>query len=69
MCKVPAVSGSGNCYDDAIWNHSLGWVQERIPVEAVGGAEYVEVFCNRIRRLSALGYRNPQQYVGLLSVT
>jgi transposase InsO family protein len=29
----------------------------------------VEVFYNRIRRHSALGYRSPEQYEGLFSVT
>ncbi|MBF0505759.1 MAG: hypothetical protein HQL09_02890 [Nitrospirae bacterium] len=31
--------------------------------------EYAGVFYNRIRRHSALGYRSPEQYEGLLNET
>jgi putative transposase len=72
------MSRSANCYDNAYMESFFGtlkreWVHERryrTRQEArLSIFEYVEVFYNRIRRHSALGYRSPEQYEGLLSVT
>jgi putative transposase len=75
---TPSMSRSGNCYDNAFMESFFGtlkreWVHERryrTRQEArLSIFEYVEVFYNRIRRHSALGYRSPQQYEGLLTET
>ncbi len=75
---TPSMSRSGNCYDNAFMESFFGtlkreWVHERryrTRQEArLSIFEYVEVFYNRIRRHSALGYRSPEQYEGLLSET
>ena len=65
------MSGKGNCYDNAAmesWNHSF-------KVEAIHGEklrtreetknhvfDYIEVYYNRKRRHSALGYLSPVHY-------
>jgi putative transposase len=73
-----SMSRSANCYDNAYMESFFGtlkreWVHERryrTRQEArLSIFEYVEVFYNRIRRHSALGYRSPEQYEGILSVT
>jgi len=73
-----SMSRSGNCYDNAYMESFFGtlkreWAHERryrTRQEArLSIFEYVEVFYNRIRRHSALDYRSPEQYEGLLSVT
>ena len=73
-----SMSRSANCYDNAYMESFFGtlkreWVHERryqTRQEArLSIFEYVEVFYNRIRRHSALGYRSPEQYEGLFSVT
>jgi transposase InsO family protein len=73
-----SMSRSGNCYDNAFMESFFGtlkteWVHERryrTRQEArLSIFEYVEVFYNRIRRHSALGYRSPEQYEGLLCET
>jgi putative transposase len=73
-----SMSRSANCYDNAYMESFFGtlkreWVHERryrTRQEArLSIFEYVEMFYNRIRRHSALGYRSPEQYEGLLSVT
>ena len=75
---TPSMSRSGNCYDNAFMESFFGtlkreWVHERryqTRQEArLSIFEYVEVFYNRIRRHSALGYRSPEQYEGLLNET
>ena len=72
------MSRSGNCYDNAFMESFFGtlkteWVHERryrTRQEArLSIFEYVEMFYNRIRRHSSLGYRSPEQYEGLLSET
>jgi len=68
---VPSMSAKGNCYDNAAmesWNHSL-------KVEAIHGErfatreqaktevfEYIEVYYNRSRLHSTLGYVSPDQF-------
>lgn len=73
-----SMSRSGNCYDNAFMESFFGtlkteWVHERryrTRQEArLSIFEYVEVFYNRTRRHSALGYRSPEQYEGLLCKT
>jgi putative transposase len=73
-----SMSRSANCYDNAFMESFFGtlkreWVHERryrTRQEArLSIFEYVEVFYNRIRRHSALGYRSPEQYEGLPTET
>jgi putative transposase len=73
-----SMSRSANCYDNAYMESFFGTLKRervherryRTRQEArLSIFEYVEVFYNRIRRHSALGYRSPEQYEGLLSVT
>lgn len=68
---VPSMSAKGNCYDNAAmesWNHSL-------KVEAIHGErfitreqakaevfDYIEVYYNRSRLHSTLGYVSPDQF-------
>ena len=67
----PSMSGSGNCYDNAITEtffHTLK--TEHIYFERYETREeaeqsifeYIEVFYNRQRRHSALGYRSPEEF-------
>ncbi len=75
---IPSMSRSGNCYDNAYMESFWGTLK----TELVHGEryrsrlqarlsifEYVEVFYNRQRRHSALGYRSPEQYERLLGET
>ena len=75
---LPSMSRSGNCYDNAYMESFWGTLK----TELVHGEryrsrlqarlsifEYVEVFYNRQRRHSALGYRSPEQYERLLGET
>lgn len=73
-----SMSRSANCYDNAYMESFFGtlkreWVHERryrTRQEArLSVFEYVEVFYNRQRRHSALGYRCPEQYESLLNET
>ena len=75
---IASMSRSGNCYDNAYMESFFGtlkreWVHERryrTRHEArLSIFEYVEVFYNRQRRHSALGYRSPAQYERLLNET
>jgi transposase InsO family protein len=75
---IASMSRSGNCYDNTYMESFFGtlkreWVHERryrTRQEArLSIFEYVEVFYNRQRRHSALGYRSPEQYEKLLNET
>ncbi len=68
---VPSMSRKGNCWDNAVMESFFG----RMKVELVyaeeykttaelysGLFEYIEVFYNRIRRHSSLGYKSPAQF-------
>jgi putative transposase len=75
---IPSMSRSGNCYDNAYVESFWGTLKTelvhgeryRSRLEArLSIFEYVEVFYNRQRRHSALGYRSPEQYERLLSET
>jgi putative transposase len=73
-----SMSRSGNCYDNAYMESFFGTLKTELVhgeryrrrLEAkLSIFEYVEVFYNRQRRHSALGYRSPEQYEGLLNET
>lgn len=75
---TPSMSRSGNCYDNAYMESFFGTLKRelvygeryRTREEArLSIFEYVEVFYNRIRRHSALGYRSPEQHEQLLNET
>ena len=65
------MSGTGNCYDNAVaesFLHTLKteevygqWYATRTQARTAI-FEYIEVFYNRIRRHSALGYLSPIQF-------
>ena len=68
---TPSMSRKGNCWDNAVMESFFG----RMKVELIyaeeykstsevysGLFEYIEVFYNRIRRHSSLGYKSPAQY-------
>jgi putative transposase len=75
---TPSMSRSGNCYDNAYMESFFGtlktelvhgeYYQTRLEAR-LSIFEYVEVFYNRQRRHSALGYRSPEQYERLLNET
>ncbi|WP_237708664.1 IS3 family transposase [Marinobacterium stanieri] len=69
-CK-PSMSRKGNCWDNAVMESFFSRLkveliyaeQYRTIDEAKSGIfEYIEVFYNRIRRHSALGYVSPAEY-------
>lgn len=73
-----SMSRSGNCYDNAYMESFFGTLKTelvygeryRSRLEAkLSIFEYVEVFYNRQRKHSALGYRSPEQYERLLNET
>jgi len=75
---TPSMGRSGNCYDNAYVESFFGTLKTelvhgeryRSRLEArLSIFEYVEVFYNRQRRHSALGYRSPEQYEKLLVET
>ena len=75
---TPSMSRSGNCYYNAYVESFFGTLKTelvhgeryRSRMEArLSIFEYVEVFYNRQRRHSALGYRSPEQYEKLLDET
>jgi len=74
----PSMGRSGNCYDNAYMESFFGTLKTelvhgeryRTRLEArLSIFEYVEMFYNRQRRHSALGYRSPEQYERLLNET
>ena len=75
---TPSMSRSGNCYDNAYVESFFGTLKTelvhgeryRTRLEArLSIFEYVEVFYNRQRTHSALGYRSPEHYEKLLHET
>ena len=75
---VQSMSRSGNCWDNAYMESFFGTLKTelvhgekyRSRLEArLSIFEYVEVFYNRFRRHSALGYKSPEQYQELLDET
>lgn len=72
---TPSMGRTGNCYDNAYVESFFGTLKTelvhgeryRSRLEArLSIFEYVEVFYNRQRRHSALGYRSPEQFEKLL---
>jgi len=68
---IASMSAKGNCYDNAVmesWNHSLkveAIYGERLPTREetkVHLFDYIEVYYNRDRLPSTLGYLSPMQY-------
>jgi transposase InsO family protein len=75
---IQSMSRSGNCYDNAYMESFFGTLKTelvhgeryRTRLEArLSIFEYIEVFYNRQRKHSALGYRSPEQYERLLNET
>jgi len=73
-----SMSRSGNCYDNAYLESFWGTLKTELvhgeryrtrPEARLSIFEYVEVFYNRQRRHSALGYKSPEQYERLLGET
>lgn len=73
-----SMSRSGNCYDNAYIESFWGTLKKELVFgqkyqtrqEArLSIFEYIEVFYNRIRKHSALGYKSPVQYDKLLCIT
>lgn len=68
---IPSMSGIGECYDNAVAERFMGalkteWIhQERYATREqarLSVFEYIEVFYNRHRRHSTLGYVSPEEY-------
>ena len=68
---IQSMSGSGNCYDNAIMEsffHTLKvehvyFERYEARQEAISSIfEYVEIFYNRVRKHSALNYKSPADY-------
>jgi transposase InsO family protein len=68
---ICSMSRKGNCWDNAVVESFFGtlktelvyrhpWATQRQARAAI--AEYIEVFYNRQRRHSSLGYRSPVEY-------
>jgi transposase InsO family protein len=75
---TPSMGRSGNCYDNAYVESFFGTLKTELVhgqrycsrLEArLSIFEYVEVFYNRQRRHSALGYRSPEEYEKLHTET
>jgi len=68
---TPSMSRKGNCYDNAYMESFFSTLKRELvhgeryrtrDDARISIFEYVEVFYNRIRRHSALGYKSPDQY-------
>jgi putative transposase len=73
---TPSMSRTGNCYDNAVMESFFGTLKtELVHHETYHSRaaahqalfEYIEVFYNRKRRHSALGYRSPMEYEASLN--
>ena len=73
---TPSMSRTGNCYDNAVMESFFGTLKtelihhETYDSRAIAHQalfEYIEVFYNRKRRHSALGYRSPTEYEASLN--
>jgi putative transposase len=73
---TPSMSRTGNCYDNAVIESFFGTLKTELihheTYESRAAAhqalfEYIEVFYNRKRRHSALGYRSPTEYEASLN--
>ena len=72
---TPSMSRAGNCYDNALIESFFGTLKTELThhqtyrsrEEARNALfEYIEVFYNRKRRHSALGYQSPAEYEAAL---
>ena len=72
----PSMSRTGNCYDNAVVESFFGTLKKELvhhedyPTRAAAHQslfEYIEVFYNRRRRHSALGYVSPAEYEAALN--
>jgi putative transposase len=68
---IQSMSGKGNCYDNAVAESFFHTLKTELvyleSYETRAAArqsifEYIEVFYNRVRRHSALGYKSPLEY-------
>lgn len=68
---IQSMSGKGNCYDNAVVESFFHTLKSELVYHKTYRTrraaktslfEYIEVFYNRIRKHSALGYRSPEQY-------
>lgn len=65
-----SMSGAGNCYDNAMMESFFATLKNECVTECFDTRqqarqiifEYIEVWYNRLRRHSALGYLSPEQY-------
>ena len=73
-----SMSRSGNCYDNAYIESFWGTLKKELVYgeryqtrkdARLSIFEYIEVFYNRIRKHSALGYKSPMQYDMLIKAT
>ena len=73
-----SMSRSGNCYDNAYIESFWGTLKKELVYgekyltrrdARLSIFEYIEVFYNRIRKHSSLGYKSPLQYDKLLCIT
>ena len=73
-----SMSRSGNCYDNAHIESFWGTMKRELVYgekyqtredARLSIFEYIEVFYNRIRKHSALGYKSPEQYGKLMCAT
>src|SRR3989338_9941470 len=70
-CITPSMSRKGNCYDNAVVESFFKSLKAEIPKEDRSKTregtksrifEYIEVFYNRKRLHSTLGYKSPVEY-------
>jgi putative transposase len=70
-CLTASMSRKGNCYDNAVMESFFGTLKTELTHHETFTTreearqtlfEYIEVFYNRKRRHSALGYRSPAEY-------
>jgi len=73
-----SMSRSGNCYDNAYIESFWGTLKKELVYgekyltrkdARLSIFEYIEVFYNRVRKHSALGYKSPEQYNTVLNAT
>ena len=73
-----SMSRSGNCYDNAYIESFWSTLKKELVYgekyltrrdARLSIFEYIEVFYNRVRKHSALGYKSPEQYNTVLNAT
>lgn len=70
-----SMSGTGNCYDNAMMESFFGTLKAECVIERYATRQqarqdifdYIEVWYNRLRRHSALGYLSPEQFEQLVA--